>query len=269
MLKRLHLGIIGYGFVGKAVDYGFCYSTDKTIVDPKINNTTISMLVEKNPDVVFVCVPTPEGNNGEIDSTIVEQVMYQLDAASYTGIVALKSTITPDKLRNISEKTHLRLVYNPEFLTERNALEDFVNPQMHVFGGSKKDCDELNSVYYYHSRCRSCPVYKTDLLTASLVKYTINSFLATKVVFFNQLYDVFKTLNTDAEWDDFTTIVAGDKRIGSTHMKVPGFDGQQGFGGSCFPKDTQALSYFARHVQEQPHELLESAIDINKKYRKS
>ena len=86
----------------------------------------------------------------------------------------------------------IRIVYNPEFLTEKNYINDFVNPPMHVFGGINADTDAVEKLYKEHSDCRECPVYKTDLITASMVKYCINSFLATKVTFMNEMYDVLK-----------------------------------------------------------------------------
>ena len=86
----------------------------------------------------------------------------------------------------------IRIVYNPEFLTEKNYINDFVNPPMHVFGGVNADTDAVEKLYKEHSDCKECPVYKTDMVTASMVKYCINSFLATKVTFMNEMYDVLK-----------------------------------------------------------------------------
>ena len=80
---------------------------------------------------------------------------------------------------------------------------------------------------------------------ASLVKYTINSFLATKVIFFNEIFNLFNQINSNESWDIFTSIISKDERIGDSHMMVPGHDGRFGFGGACFPKDTSALISYA------------------------
>jgi UDPglucose 6-dehydrogenase len=111
-------------------------------------------------------------------------------------------------------------------------------------------------------------VYKTDIVTASMVKYCINSFLATKVTFMNEMYDVLKAAK-GADWQTFTKIIANDKRIGTTHMRVPGNDGQRGYAGSCFPKDTNALAWFAREILNTPFTQLETSIEINEKLRKT
>ena len=100
-----------------------------------------------------------------------------------------------------------------------------------------------------------------------MVKYCINSFLATKVTFMNEMYDVLKKAK-GADWRTFTSIIENDPRIGKTHMKVPGNDGQRGYAGSCFPKDTNALAWFAREILNTPFTQLETSIKINEKLRK-
>jgi UDPglucose 6-dehydrogenase len=181
--------------------------------------------------------------------------------------VIVKSTVPSYKLQNIKEQcVDLRIVYNPEFLTEKNYIEDFRNPAMHVFGGINADTDAVEKLYREHSACAECPVFKTDLTTASMVKYCINSFLATKVTFMNEMYDVLKAAR-GTDWNTFSKIIATDPRIGSTHLKVPGNDGQRGYAGSCFPKDTNALAWFAREILNTPFTQLETSIKINDRLR--
>jgi len=100
-----------------------------------------------------------------------------------------------------------------------------------------------------------------------MVKYCINSFLATKVTFMNEMYDVLKAAK-GTDWSEFTKIINSDPRIGKTHMRVPGNDGVRGYAGSCFPKDTAALAYFAREILNTPFTQLETSIEINDKLRK-
>ena len=265
----MKLGIVGHGFVGTAVDHGFTKDVQKFIVDPKHNSTnTIEDLIAFKHDATFVAVPTPQLESGECNTTILEDVMQQLNKSKGL-LVIVKSTVPAYKLEQLKEQcVDLRIVYNPEFLTEKNYIEDFRNPPMHVFGGVNADTDAVEKLYKEHSKCAECPVYKTDMVTASMVKYCINSFLATKVTFMNEMYDVLKAAK-GTDWQTFTKIIANDPRIGNTHMKVPGNDGQRGYAGSCFPKDTSALAYFAREILNKPFTQLETSVKINEVLRKN
>ena len=264
----MKLGIVGHGFVGTAVDHGFTKDVQKFIVDPKHNSTnTIDDLIAFRPDAVFVAVPTPQLETGECNTEILEGVMLQLNKSKGL-LVIVKSTVPAYKLQKIQDECiNLRIVYNPEFLTEKNYIDDFVNPPMHVFGGVNADTDSVEKLYKEHSGCAECPVYKTDIVTASMVKYCINGLLATKVTFMNEMYDILKAAKGTA-WKTFTEIISNDPREGKTHMKVPGNDGQRGYAGSCFPKDTNALAWFAREILNTPFTQLETSIKINDALRK-
>ena len=264
----MKLGIVGHGFVGTAVDHGFTKDVQKFIVDPKHNSTnTIEDLIAFRPDATFVAVPTPQLESGECNTEILETVMQQLNNSKGL-LVIVKSTVPGYKLEKIKEEcTNLRIVYNPEFLTEKNYINDFVNPPMHVFGGVNADTDLVEKLYKGHSVCKEATVFKTDMVTASMVKYCINSFLATKVTFMNEMYDVLKAAR-GTDWQTFTKIIAHDPRMGNTHLKVPGNDGQRGYAGSCFPKDTNALAWFAREILNTPFTQLETSIKINDTLRK-
>jgi UDPglucose 6-dehydrogenase len=100
-----------------------------------------------------------------------------------------------------------------------------------------------------------------------MVKYCINSFLATKVTFMNEMHDVLQAAG-GADWREFIAILAADPRMGVSHMQVPGKDGLRGYAGSCFPKDTAALAYFAREIINRPFTQLETSIKINDALRK-
>jgi len=214
-----------------------------------------------------VAVPTPQLESGECNTEILETVMQQLNNSKGL-LVIVKSTVPAYKLQKIQEECiNLKIVYNPEFLTEKNYINDFVNPPMHVFGGINADTDAVEKLYLEHSDCKECPVYKTDMVTASMVKYCINSFLATKVTFMNEMYDVLRAAR-GADWNTFTKIIANDPRIGKSHMRVPGNDGQRGYAGSCFPKDTAALAWFAREILNTQFTQLETSIKINDTLRK-
>lgn len=252
------IGIVGHGFVGKAVDYGFSQrDVKKFIVDPN-NDTNIDDLSKFDPDVTFVAVPTPMSDDGKIDASIVTKVVKELIDKT-KGFVVVKSTVTPDIMMELANLARDRIVYNPEFLTEKNANEDFINPKMHVFGGDPGTCRFIEELFETCSLCRPCPVFHVSIAEASLIKYGINSFLATKVLWFNQFYD---TVNGHGNYNRIISAIANDPRIGHSHTIVPGFDGKRGFGGACFPKDTKALSYF-----DPEFSILKDVITANNKIR--
>tara|TARA_A100001388_G_scaffold198720_1_gene150140 strand:+ start:572 stop:1432 length:861 start_codon:yes stop_codon:yes gene_type:complete len=244
--KELKIGIVGHGFVGKATDWGFSKNTNKFIVDPK-NGTNIDQLAEFNPELIFVCVPTPMAENGIQDSSIIEAVVQELSAKCRESIIAIKSTVLPSILEKIG-KANTNIVYNPEFLREKHANEDFMNSEMIIFGGNKDVSSQVSKFYLDHSECKSAQHIFLDISSASLVKYSINTFLATKVLFFNEIHDVFNKLKNNDDWETFIETVSLDKRIGKSHMNVPGHDGKRGFGGACFPKDTSALMKYAKDI---------------------
>ena len=195
----MKLGIIGKGFVGSAVSNGFSTDTEQFIVDPAINSHTIKDLVEWNPDMIFVCVPTPQQDSHlDVDTHIAREVLLQIGFTDYNNVVVVKSTITPHHLTQFKQRfAGLRLVYNPEFLTEANSLQDFINPNMQILGGELQDCIEVEQAYINHSKVKIVPTFKTDLTSASLIKYTINSWLATKVSFFNELFHLHQSSNAE------------------------------------------------------------------------
>ena len=268
--SKLKLGVIGAGFVGGSVINGFDTDTvDQFVVDPKHNKNNLSQLVKFNPSITFVCVPTPEGKKGAINTDVANSVLSELNDLGYTGVVVIKSTITPDHLTKFKKKYKLKLVYNPEFLTEANAHLDFINPNMQVLGGKWRDCDTVEKAYARHSKVKVVPTFKVDLITASMIKYTINSWLATKVTFFNDLYMLFEKSGAHSTWEQFTEILKNDPRIGNSHMQVPGPDGSRGFGGHCFPKDTKALINYAENLKVDMPVLKTSMYVNDKVHRKN
>lgn len=250
---KFKLAIIGHGFVGKAVDYGFSHpSVKKQLIDPNYGTTIKD--IDLDTELIFICVPTPYE-----DFTIFRSVMDELKERGFMkfGAVAIKSTVPPHVLRDYKNST---IVYNPEFLTEKSAAEQFIDPPFHIFGGDVYSVNRLERYYHQYSLCNPCPSYKLSLEEASVVKYTINSFLATKVTFFNQIYKM--CLDNGYSFNHIVNAVGADPRIGRGHTKVPGFDGKLGFGGACFPKDTQAFVNFSEQLS-----VLEAAIEANNKIR--
>ena len=264
----MKLAIIGFGFVGSAINYGFTKNIKKFILDPKYYpKRSFKELVEFSPDASFIAVPTPQGKYGDCDARILIKIVKELNQIK-NHLVIIKSTVLPNLLEQIQkEYPNLKIVYNPEFLTEKNAKKDFCNPPMHIFGGSKKDTLAVKKIYLNHSKCKPCPCFLTSISMAALVKYCINSFLATKVTFMNEMYNLLQKTE-DPNWELFSKILAAEPRLGKSHLKVPGADKKRGYGGKCFPKDTNALIYYARKISNSPLKQLENTIKINNNFRK-
>ena len=258
------IGIVGKGFVGSAMDFGFNKNLKKFIVDPKLN-TTLLDLKEFDPEFIFICVPTPMNDDGTQNDKIIKGVLEEISNLFTKPIVIIKSTVLPDAIEKLSQ-IYPRFVYNPEFLRERTANEDFIKSENLILGGSQVFMDQVENLYLDHANCEIKKVYKTDLISASLTKYAINTFLASKIIFFNQLHDIFKASNTDTVWEDFVSMVSSDKRIGESHMDVPGADGKLGFGGACFPKDTFALLNLSTRINSE-FSVLKEVIKVNNKIR--
>lgn len=257
----LRMAIVGYGFVGKAVDYGFEHKDlEKTIIDPALDEP-IEKYRNRHFDVAFVCVPTPMGADGSVNGDIVKSVVEFLKYETKTNLIVIKSTVTPNIVYSLQiGKSGDRVVYNPEFLTERNYAEDFINPDFHIFGGKQPHADSLHYFYKTYSKCKDCPAYYMTGPEASFTKYAINSFLATKVLWFNQLHDA--CLDYNCDYNTVLKAMTADHRITDSHTQVPGFDGKQGFGGACFPKDTAAFYNFDNRLT-----VIKEAIDRNNEYR--
>lgn len=264
----MKIGIIGKGFVGSAVANGFDRKVEQFVVDPRINDNSINDLVRDfDPPLLFLCLPTPKHNSHlDVDVSAVRQALSDLSDLNYKGIVVIKSTITPDHLTTMKKDFKLKLVYNPEFLTEANSLQDFVNPNMQILGGKWRDCEAVEKAYIRHSSVKTVPTFKTDMITASLIKYTINSWLALKVTFFNELHGLFENSGAAPQWSQFTDMLTRDPRIGDSHTNVPGPDGKFGYGGHCFPKDTKAFLYYSK-LKKKELTLLKAAIQLNEKQR--
>ena len=264
-MNKIRLGIVGHGFVGKAVDEGFRKNVEKFIVDP-IYKTSIENLVEFNPDFIFVCLPTPMLENGDQDTSILLEVFSELNEKAKSIPKILKSTILPNTLIEIFKASD-KVFYNPEFLREKHAYEDFENSPFVILAGENDLSLAVEDLYVNNSCCKTKNFIHIDPVSASLIKYSLNSFLATKVIFFNQLKKIFDASSAEINWNEFIEILTNDSRIGSSHMEVPGHDGKKGFGGACFTKDTAALLKYSEEVGEN-FSLLGSVININNSIRR-
>ena len=239
------VGIVGLGFVGGAISESFALNiVDVVAVDPaKGLSATPEEL--NSCDGIFVCVPSPQGDDGSCDTSILESVLSNLKSINYRGVIISKCTAPPLVYRRLQEQ-YPNLVHAPEFLTAANAVRDYANGTFCFIGGSVSAYVREAERLIRLSQSELETVVHCTIEEAALAKYTINSFMSTKVVFMNEMYKLATNLGCD--YSKIAKMVTADKRIGSSHMQVPGPDGFFGFGGACFPKDTSALLKIAQEA---------------------
>ena len=260
------IGIIGQGFVGNAIYQKFKNYFSVLTYDLDKSKRTTETLVEvvKASNVVFVCVPTPmKRSDGSCDISIVYSVLKEINSIDKDVVVVIKSTIPPtttEKFNN--EFKNITIVFNPEFLTEANAVQDFENQSKIILGGPRKGTTLLKQIYGLVFP--STPIIKTGSTHAEMVKYLTNTFLATKVSFANEMYEICNKL--DLDYDKVIEYATYDARLGKSHWSVPGPDGDLGFGGHCFPKDLSAILRLAEGLGTT-HNVLSATDQTNNKVR--
>ena len=248
----MNIGIVGQGYVGTAVKEVFSkhYEVDTYDLDKdKCSVDYLEDIVELS-NIIFICVPTPMKKDGSCDTSIVEAVVKDINdmvvSRNVSGrIVAIKSTIPPGTTNRLNKECkNISVIFNPEFLTEANFIDDFKNQNRIIIGGERPSTTKLRQVYSL--AFPNAKIVKTGSITAEMVKYFTNTFLATKVSFANEMKQICDGLNID--YDKVVEYSTYDERLGKSHWAVPGPDGKLGFGGSCFPKDLNALIHLARNL---------------------
>ena len=256
----MNIGIVGQGYVGTAVKEVFSkhYEVDTYDLDKdKCSVDYLEDLVELT-DIIFVCVPTPMKKDGSCDTSIVEAVVKDINdmvvSRNVSGrIVAIKSTIPPGTTNRLNKECkNISVIFNPEFLTEANFIDDFKNQSRIIIGGERPSTTKLRQVYSL--AFPNAKIVKTGSITSEMVKYFTNTFLATKVSFANEMKMICDELNID--YDKVVEYSTYDERLGKSHWAVPGPDGKLGFGGSCFPKDINALIHLCGEMDIPARTLL-------------
>lgn len=244
------IGIVGQGFVGTAVFEGLKehYKVETYDIVKESTCDSIESLAMIS-DIIFVCLPTPMEEDGQCHLGIIEPVLDNLNYINKCDTIIVKSTIPPGTTEKWNKQyKNINIVFNPEFLTEANSIEDFKNQNRIIIGGPRPASTKVRRLF--KKAFPRVAIIKTSSTIAEMVKYFTNSFLATKVSFANEIYQICEGLNID--YDKVIEYAQYDTRLGNSHLEVPGPDGDFGYGGHCFPKDVRALIKVAHSLNVSP-----------------
>jgi UDPglucose 6-dehydrogenase len=243
------IGIIGNGFVGNAINQ-FMKKKGLTVnvFDIQADKCFSTFREVLSSELIFVCVPTPTNiQTGETDTGALTNVISKIPK-NHNSYIVLKSTALPGTTRKIFKKRpDLKLIFSPEFLTERTAVIDFEFPSRIVLGF---ECPKINyeseEIYKFFKKCfPSTYLMTTDWETAEFIKYFCNCFYASKISIMNEFFQIAKAL--DLNWDECVDGLTSSQWVNKEHTAVPGPDRDFGFGGKCFPKDILAFITFSKN----------------------
>jgi len=255
----MKIGITGMGFVGKAVANHYVDRAELITFD-MADGTPYPASEMQSVDIEFICVGTPSNPDGSCDLRQVEAAFAQ----STASLVVLKSTVPAGTTDALAERFGIRLVFSPEFVGEGAMSSPFWNTrdgvEFTIVGGQQSDTAEvvklLGSLEDKPHRYFECTTRE-----AELIKYFVNSYLAAKVVIFNEFHDL--AVTSGADWELVRAGMMLDPRIGESHTVVTA---ERGFGGRCFPKDTASLLHQADSLGVELQVLL-AAVEANARLR--
>lgn len=221
-----YITVWGNGYVGNAYsNYLEENGYNVTRVDPA-QGLHPTPLAYKQPSII--CVPAPTLEDGTVDYSIINDIMSKVKKPP----IMIKSTILPDYTLKLKANG---AIYSPEFLTAANATSDIRNRKDVILGGE--------NTLFWSTLFKSLgkTIHITDARTASFMKYSVNTFLATKVAFMNELHNQY-----GGDWNNLKSLLELDPRLGVSHIDVPGPTGEYGYGGECFPKDVEAFLTYTK-----------------------
>lgn len=265
-MSARRVGVIGLGYVGSAVAAGFAPIAAVRHHDPARPDSTSLADLAAWADVLFVCVPTPTGVGGAADLSAVESVFAAL-APLQPPPVVLKSTVPPGTSERLAcAFPSIALCFSPEFLRERASVEDFARPSRIVLGWTAglPGAARAAVLELHVARFPGVPMVEQSATEAELLKVSANAFFAVKVSWANEMAELAAALGVP--WEPVRGALVLDPRIADDHLRVPGPDGLPGFGGSCLPKDADALLAVAE-AQGQDLPVLAAAVLANRRRR--
>lgn len=239
---------------------------ERNIKQERLHFTTDLKKGIKDAKIIFLALPTPPGEDGSADLKFVLQVAEELGSLlTEYCIIINKSTVpvgTAEKVRAVIAKkckTEFDVISNPEFLREGFAVDDFMKPDRVVIGTNSERAKKVMSELYGPFVRQGNPIYFMDERSAELTKYAANAFLATKITFMNEIANLCERVGANV--DSVRVGIGADERIGKRFL----FAGI-GYGGSCFPKDVQALAFTAEEYKYN-FEILQSVMNVNEKQK--
>ena len=239
-MKKFKVGVIGNGFVGEAISFAFSSVSDMCVYDTDPLKSFDDLQSVHSCDFVFICVPTPMFQDGSQDLSYVERTF---EKATKKPVYILKSTVLPGTTEKLSKKySNIKIIFSPEFLTERTAKLDMLTQSRIILGGELSLTEKAKTLFNQRFKIKN--IIQTDSKTAELTKYMNNTFFATKVSIMNEFKLICDKIG--ANWEHALIGFVSDGRIGDSHLNVPGHDGKLGYGGTCFPKDVNALLSFSK-----------------------
>jgi UDPglucose 6-dehydrogenase len=259
------IGIVGYGYVGKAFCNFFKNYYKILIYDPMYYMTNSQEEINNQCQYAFICVPTPSNEDGSCNISMVEESVKWLTVPN----ILIKSTVEPGTTKALSDKYQKKVAFSPEYIGENKYwsphkfMTDVKETPFFIFGGETDLCEKFINLYQtitgpdksYHI---------TDSLTAETIKYVENSFYATKVAFCNELYDLCK--KTGISYNKVREMWLLDPRMNKSFTSV--FPDNRGFGGKCFPKDVKAFLKYSQNNNSNLS-ILDSVIKSNDIIRNS
>lgn len=280
-----HVNVLGYGFVGGAMGHlckennvKFCVydivkKDESSALQTFSHLSDIIRFSEKcnETNIYFICVPTPSNAEGQCDTSIVENVITNLNSlVTKKSIIIIKSTVQPGTTRKFTNKTNtlLDIVFCPEFLTEKNFKSDMYNADFVLLGFNNLENEELltttSNVMRLLYKHKTVDVYHRSYEECEIFKYTINVYLSVKVWYFNEIYELCGKFGID--YSQFRQdLLPLEPRIGMSHTVVPGDHGR-GFSGSCLPKETRGMKFLQGSLGI-PNKVLDEILKRNSQLR--
>jgi len=259
------VAVIGYGYVGKGV-YNFFKDNFETIYyDPHVEGSASKEEIN-SCDLAVVSVPTPMGDDGSCDLSIIEETLGWLNAP----LILIKSTIPPATTKKLSEKTGKKICFSPEYMGEGGYFvpfwkyadpKDMKKHSFQIIGGEKETASRIAD-FFVRVMGPDAKFSITDSTTAELVKYMENAFIATKVTFCNEFYNLAQALGV--EYNELRELWLLDERMGRMFSAV--FPDARGFSGKCLPKDVNAIAKASEKAGYDP-KFIKSVLENNERIR--
>src|SRR4030042_2216149 len=266
--KKKRVAVVGYGYVGKGVYNFFKDNLETVYFDPNVKGSASKEKIN-SCDLGVICVPTPMGKDGACDLSIIEETLEWLA----TPLILIKSTIPPGTTEYLAKKTGKKICFSPEYMGEGGYFvpywkyshpRDMKYHNFQIIGGKKETASRIAD-FFVRVSGPDAKFFITDSTTAELVKYMENAFIATKVTFCNEFYNIARAFGV--EYKELRELWLLDSRMGRMFSAVFPEKEKRGFEGKCIPKDINAIVKASEKEGYDP-KFIKSVVDNNKRIRK-